>query len=142
MKKIYSKCDPENLLLVINRKADISSKRRDLSPDKEYLQVATKQLDIGTSFPPHKHNELMRITDKTQEAWVFLSGRVLAKFWDLNDQPIYETELMAGDCAVVFDGGHSFEVLEENTILYEFKTGPYYGQEKDKTFIEGEEDGT
>jgi hypothetical protein len=27
------------------------------------------------------------------------------------------------------------EVVEDNTILYEVKNGPYYGQQKDKTYF-------
>ena len=46
-----------------------------------------------------------------------------------------DTELGAGDCVVVFKAGHGFEVLEDNTILYEFKNGPYFGVEIDKTYI-------
>jgi len=135
MKKIYSNVDPELLLLVINRKKDIELQRTDLSPPEQYLQVSTKKLSKNTSFKPHKHNILERITDRTQEAWVLLSGKIKAKFWDIDDKIIYETTLEKGDCAVVFYGGHGFEVLEEGTILYEFKTGPYYGTEKDKTLI-------
>jgi hypothetical protein len=133
---VYSRIDPKVLLFVINRRDDISHDRSDLSPGEEYLQCATKQLTKGTTFAPHRHNELIRETNITQEAWVFLQGRVAARFWDTDDELIYETELGAGDAAIVFRGGHSFEVLEEDTILYEFKTGPYYGVEKDKTYIE------
>tara|TARA_R110000824_G_scaffold167926_2_gene344995 strand:+ start:3345 stop:3761 length:417 start_codon:yes stop_codon:yes gene_type:complete len=135
MQKIYSKIDPNLLLLVINRKGEIDIQRTDLSPAEQYMQVATKKLAKNTFFKPHKHNHLERTTTTTQEAWVFLDGKVNAKFWDIDDGLIYETILLAGDCAVVFHGGHSFEVLEDNTILYEFKNGPYYGTEKDKTYI-------
>ena len=72
---------------------------------------------------------------RTQEAWIVLKGNVLATFWDIDDKVILETTLKSGDCAVVFRAGHSFEVLEKDTMLYEIKTGPYYGVEKDKTFI-------
>ena len=133
---VHSAVDPSMLLLVINRREDISVNRTDLSPGDQYLQCATKQLPKGTTFAPHRHNELIRTTDVTQEAWVFLKGRVAARFWDIDDRLIYETELGEGDAAIVFRGGHSFEVLEEDTILYEFKTGPYFGVEKDKTYIE------
>ena len=133
---VYSKIDPKILLFVINRRESISDVSQDLSPGAEYLQVATKKLSAGTTFAPHRHNKLLRETDITQEAWVFLQGRVAARFWDIDDELIYETELGAGDAAVVFRGGHSFIVLEEDTILYEFKTGPYYGVEKDKTYIQ------
>ena len=123
------------LLLVINRISNIEEERSNLSPNEEYLQVSTKKLSRGASFAPHKHNPLHRISDITQEAWVFLSGKVKAKFWDIDDSFIYETVLGRGDCAVVFRAGHSFEVLEDDTLLYEIKTGPYYGIKKDKTFI-------
>ena len=136
---VHSAVDPSLLLLVINRKDDISINRTDLSPDDQYLQCATKQLTKGTTFAPHKHNEMVRTTDITQEAWVFLKGRVAARFWDVDDRLIYETELGEGDAAIVFRGGHSFEVLEDDTVLYEFKTGPYFGVEKDNTYIEEDE---
>ena len=136
MVHVYSVVDPDLMLCVINRGDDIGTRRADLSPQDQYLQCATKKLTKGTTFAPHKHNELIRTTNITQEAWVFLRGRVAAKFWDIDDRLIYETELGEGDAAIVFRGGHSFEVLEEDTILYEFKTGPYYGVEKDKTYIE------
>ena len=133
---VHSAADPGTLLLVINRGDEIGVNRADLSPDDQYLQCATKKLSKGTTFAPHRHNEIIRTTDITQEAWEFLKGRVAARFWDIDDQLIYETELGEGDAAIVFRGGHSFEVLEEGTILYEFKTGPYFGVEKDKTYIE------
>ena len=44
-------------------------------------------------------------------------------------------ELKKGDMAIVYKAGHSFNVLEDNTVLYEFKNGPYYGKLKDKTMI-------
>mgnify|MGYP001319226696 FL=1 len=133
---VHSRIDPSVLLFVINRRENISEDRQDLSPGEEHLQCATKQLTKGTTFAPHRHNELVRETNITQEAWVFLQGKVAARFWDIDDKLIYETELGAGDAAIVFRGGHSFEVLEDETILYEFKTGPYYGVEKDKSYIE------
>ena len=133
---VHSRIDPSVLLFVINRRENISEDRQDLSPGEEYLQCATKQLTKGTTFAPHRHNELVRETNITQEAWVFLQGKVAARFWDIDDKLFYETELGAGDAAIVFRGGHSFEVLEDETILYEFKTGPYYGVEKDKSYIE------
>lgn len=135
MQKIYSKVNKDILLLTLIRKDNITNDRIDLSPEEETLQVAVKSLKKGTSFKPHKHNKIHRVTDVTQESWVFLSGRVKAQFYDIDDKIILETEMSAGDCVVVFKAGHSFKVLEDNTIIYEFKNGPYYGVEADKTFI-------
>tara|TARA_R110002126_G_scaffold250011_1_gene392833 strand:- start:1111 stop:1527 length:417 start_codon:yes stop_codon:yes gene_type:complete len=137
MNRIYSKIDKNILLLSLIRSSDVTENRTDLSPADELLQASVKKLPKGMSFRPHKHNKLMRVTDTTQESWVFLSGKVLAKFYDLDDSLILETVMRAGDCVVVFKAGHSFKVLEQDTIIYEFKNGPYYGIEADKTFIEG-----
>ena len=134
---IYSKVEDGLALLVINRRCDITEERADLCSENELLQISTKMLKKGLTFKPHKHNKLERNTNTTHEAWIILSGAIKAKFWDIDDTLIYETVLRHGDCAVVFKAGHGFEVLQEGTILYEVKNGPYYGQLKDKTFIEG-----
>jgi len=137
--KIYSKVKPELLLLAVNRQKDITNNRTDLCPEDQLLQISTNLLSSGTTFRPHKHNELIRTTNTTNEAWIILRGAVRAKFWDIDNAVIYTTVLEEGDCAVVFSAGHNFEVLEDNTILYEVKNGPYYGQDKDRTFITDEE---
>ena len=136
MKRFYSKVDPDILLFTLNKSEDITYDRTDLSPEDQYLQVATKKLSKDTTFRPHRHLKLTRQIDKTQEAWVFLSGKVRASFYDIDDSLFLETELSAGDCAVAYNAGHSFIVLEDKTILYEFKNGPYLGIEKDKKFID------
>ena len=135
MKSIFSNIEKNELLLVINKKEDITNNRTDLCPSEQYLQISTKILSSGTTFRPHKHLFLKRETDITQEAWIILSGKIKAFFYDLDGTVILEEILSSGDCAVVFKAGHSFQVLEDNTILYEVKNGPYYGVEKDKTFI-------
>ena len=38
-----------------------------------------------------------------------------------------------GDCTIL--GGHNYTSLTENTLVYEFKTGPYDGQSKDKILL-------
>jgi len=132
---IYSKIDEKVLLLSINRKEEISDERIDICPENKYLQVSTKRLKKDIKFKPHKHNALERNIDNTHECWIILEGSIKASFYDLNNDLIYETILKSGDCAVVYDSGHSMEIIEDNTIIYEVKNGPYYGQQKDKTFF-------
>jgi hypothetical protein len=131
---IYSKINNE-LMLIINKKSDITEDRTDLCPNDQFLQISTKKLNKPTSFKAHKHLTLTRSTDITQEAWIVLEGKIRAFFYDIDDTLLYETDLIAGDCAVVFKAGHSFEVIYDNTILYEVKNGPYFGQQMDKVFI-------
>ena len=135
MKRIYSKINPNKLILALMRYNDISECRYDLSPDEEYLQISGMKLKRGKKVKAHKHTPIERKTDITQEAWVVFDGCIRGIFYDLDDSVLYETDIKRGDVVVLFRGGHSLEVLDENTIFYEFKTGPYLGIKADKEAI-------
>lgn len=134
MRKIYSKVDPSVLLHIVNRISDING-RTDIVPDDEFLQLATLSLSKGTTFRPHKHIKVEKVTTIAQESWVVLKGSVKCFFYDLDDTIIAEDILGVGDCSITLRGGHNYLILDDNTIVYEFKTGPYLGQQLDKTFI-------
>lgn len=136
-KQIYSKVDDTILLASVLDKEFLSEYRADMCPPEEFLQVSGRYLNAGTFVPPHKHTKIDRTTDLTQEAWVVLQGSVRAKIYDIDDIFIEEINISSGSCVVFFRGGHSLEVLEDDTIFYEFKNGPYYGSKIDKQQIAG-----
>lgn len=140
MIKIYSKIKTDKLLFVLQRKDDINHSRTDLSPDEEFLQFSTKKLNEGDFFKPHKHLYCEKKVTITQEAWIILDGSVEAVFYDLDDKQISKEILNSGDCIVIFAGGHSLRSLAKDTILYEIKNGPYFGIEKDKEYINTNEE--
>ena len=135
MKKIYSKIDGK-LLHVINRFEYITG-RNDIIPEDNFIQCATLKMEKGKTFLPHKHI----IKDRhyshqiAQESWVVIRGSVKCILYDLDNTIIATPILKPGDASFTLYGGHTYEILEENTIVYEYKTGPYEGQELDKEFI-------
>ena len=135
MEKIYSKIDGR-LLHLINRKSDIVD-RCNIAPPDQFLQLASLGLKKGTSFKPHKLIWKSPEYEKciAQESWVVITGQVKCMFYDTDDSFIGEWILERGDCSMTFEGGHTYEILEENTLVYEYKTGPYTGVENDKRFI-------
>jgi len=135
MLRIYSAVDKDVLLLSLIRKEEVREKRIDISPNKEFLQVGAKKINAGEYFKPHRHLACEKVVTTTQEAWVILNGQVQGIFYDLDETKLYETILNDGDCLVIFYGGHALKCLTDDTIMYEFKTGPYYGPEKDKVFL-------
>jgi hypothetical protein len=66
---------------------------------------------------------------------VVIKGSVKCIFYDLDDTIIAEPILYAGDASFTLGGGHNYLILEDNTIVYEYKTGPYEGQLYDKVFL-------
>jgi cupin fold WbuC family metalloprotein len=93
-------------------------------------------MDEGKTFRPHKHIWKEPSFDKmiAQESWVVIRGSVKVLFYD-TDMTLLETHVLnAGDSSFTLEGGHTYEILEDDTLVYEYKTGPYEGQEKDKVF--------
>ena len=91
----------------------------------------------GQTFKPHKH--IWKDGEKkviAQESWVVIAGSVTVTLYVLDDTIIAEEQLKAGDLSMTFNGGHNYLVTSPNTFVYEFKTGPYYGQKIDKVFLD------
>ena len=135
MKKIYSKVKPDTLLNLLHRLDEIEG-RTNVAPENEFIQLATLKMEKGTTFKPHKHI-WKDGEDKViaQESWVVIKGSVKVIMYDLDDTVIETPILYPGDCSMTFQGGHNYEILEEDTIVYEYKTGPYKGVENDKEFL-------
>jgi hypothetical protein len=136
MLKYYSKIEKEKLIFCLLRYSQITEYRTDLSPEEEFMQVSGRKIKKGTIVGAHRHLEIRRETNLTQEAWVILNGKVKATFYDLDNSKLCEKTIEKGDVVVLFRGGHSMEVLEEDTCFYEFKNGPYYGLKIDKERID------
>jgi hypothetical protein len=136
MEKIYSKVDPSKLLHIINRLDEIEG-RTEVVPEDNFIQCATLKMPNGKTFKPHKHiTKDRRYPEQiAQESWVVIKGSVKCIFYDIDDQIISTPILYPGDASFTLYGGHTYEILEEDTIVYEYKTGPYEGQSLDKTFL-------
>jgi len=112
--------------------------RDDLTDESEYLQCAAIRIPYGKSFQAHRHIRCDRTTDMTQEAWVVLKGAVAVDYYDEEDNRIGSKIIEEGGVTVTFGGGHSYESLTDDTLVYEFKSGPYFGRDADKVAIENE----
>ncbi len=137
--KIYSKVNPSVLLHVIytheksNEKTSVK-KVYNLTEDEHNLQAMVFQMPAGTKSSPHKHNPQERKTSQTHEALLLLEGSVELSIYDIDHSFVDKVVLNEGDCYVIINGGHNINALTDVTF-FEFKNGPYYGSEKDKTNI-------
>jgi hypothetical protein len=135
MIEIYSQKKSNQLLHIVN-KLEPQKGREALVGSENFLQVMTLSLNAGQSFPAHKHiwKNLEGAKTIAQESWVVISGKIKVDFFDIDDTFLCSYDLSAGDASITLFGGHSYQVLE-NSFVYEFKSGPYLGQDKDKVFI-------
>lgn len=136
IENIFSKVEPQKLLHFIHRSNE-NSGRVNLISEENFLQCSFLSMKNGTTFKPHKHlckersfNEMI-----AQESWVVIKGKVKCIFYDLDDTILCEKIIYPGDASFTLYGGHNYEILEDDTLVYEYKTGPYEGIEMDKVFI-------
>jgi cupin fold WbuC family metalloprotein len=136
MEKIYSNIDRGKLLHIIVRLNDFKE-RIEIVPENNFIQCAALKMPKDKTFPPHRHITKERTYKEqiAQESWVVISGRVKCILYDIDNTIIATPILEAGDASFTLYGGHTYEILEEDTIVYEYKTGPYEGQKLDKEFI-------
>lgn len=141
MKKIYSKIEKDKLLHIIHKADEFytigEGHRTDVVGEKEFIQLSALNMNNGHTFKPHKH--IWKPGEKeciAQESWVVIKGSVECIFYDLDDKILDKPILYPGDCSVTLGGGHNYKILEDDTLVYEYKTGPYKGIENDKVFLD------
>tara|TARA_R110000744_G_scaffold58232_1_gene121514 strand:+ start:1175 stop:1585 length:411 start_codon:yes stop_codon:yes gene_type:complete len=136
MEKIYSKVEPSKLLHIVNRLHEFQG-RKEVIPESNFLQCATLRMEKGKTFLPHKHIKKDRRHRQqiAQESWVVIKGSVKCILYDIDDTILATPILKQGDASFTLYGGHTYEILEDDTLVYEYKTGPYEGQKLDKAFI-------
>jgi len=141
MEIIYSKVEEGKILHIIKRLSEIEEQdvnRTDIVDADNFIQCSALNMPEGTTFKPHKHIHKDRRHEKqiAQESWIVIKGSVKCIFYDIDDTIIAEPILNVGDASFTLAGGHNYLILEEGTIVYEYKTGPYDGQKLDKVFLE------
>ena len=136
MIKYYSKVNPEKLLHIVVKKEDLKPGRTEVVSEEHFIQCALLNMKEGKTFKAHKHIWKNRTRDViAQESWIVIQGKVRCTFFDIDDKVLVEPILEAGDASFTLEGGHTYTILEDDTLVYEYKTGPYEGQELDKEFI-------
>jgi len=139
IEKFYSKINKEKLLHLIYRPETVtlSDQRENIVESNNFIQCSYLKMPKDKTFKPHKHIKKNRHYSEqiAQESWVVIKGSVRCILYDIDDKIIATPILKAGDASFTLEGGHTYEILEDDTVAYEYKTGPYEGQKLDKEFL-------
>ena len=106
-----------------------------ITSDHDFQQVGTWVYNKGKKIEPHTHLRCERTVEKTQEIIYVRRGRVKVDFYGEQQQFLRSLELSSDDLAIFLNGGHGFEILEDDTMVFESKNGPYLGKDEDKKII-------
>ena len=124
--------DGELVLAIIIRNADWEDGLNFISSDDDYQQVGTWGYDKGKKLAAHIHLTAPREVSCTQEVVFVKDGRIRADIYTENEELLKSVELEKGDTIILLNGGHGYEILENNTRVLEVKNGPYVGAERDR----------
>ena len=106
--------------------------------DEDTLQVGLWSYDAGKVLGLHRHTPNFRTVELTQEAVLVRKGGLIADITEDDGNPVESVELGPGDLLVVLGGAHRYRISEDNTTVFEFKTGPFVGVEADKVVMESD----
>ncbi len=123
------------ILAIVIRGEDWEEGLNFVSSDGDYLQVGTWGYKKGKKLEPHTHLIEHREVSRTQEIIFVKEGRVKADIYTEKEELLQSVELKTGDAIILLNGGHGYEVLEDNTKVLEVKNGPYVGADKDRKRI-------
>jgi cupin fold WbuC family metalloprotein len=124
--------DSGETLAIIHRATDWAPGLTFCTPDHLFLQVGCWHYPAGKTLRAHAHKTYPRVAHRTQEATLVLSGSMKVFLFNSRKEKVKEVVLSAGDFAVLANGGHGYEILEDDTRVFEVKNGPFASVEQDK----------
>ncbi len=139
--EIYARPEPdggEGLLAVIFWRAYDPVQTCFCNQSTDSLQVGTLVFQAGSRVAPHVHLEHRREVYRTQEFLMVRKGLAELTVYDSTGSKVAVRHLSDGDAVFLAGGGHSIEFLHPTT-MFEVKTGPYHGRDKDKRTLETQE---
>ena len=104
-----------------------------ITPDDLFIQVGSWWYQRGKKLASHIHNKFNRTASRTQEMTYVKKGSMRVLLYDENQKYLQDFILYDGDLAVFANGGHGYEILEDDTKIIEAKNGPFVDVNTDKT---------
>jgi cupin fold WbuC family metalloprotein len=99
-----------------------------LTPSTLEMQAGFIVYKKGTNITPHYHLPSHRIIKKTTECILVKRGRCWLDLYNDQNDLVSTHDLMQNDIVMLVNGGHGFR-MQEDTILFEIKQGPYLEQD-------------
>jgi cupin fold WbuC family metalloprotein len=121
------KIDKDFLAPILQKASNSERKRTNYNFHQfaeDTLQRMLNVLNTGTYVRPHKHEN----PDK-REAFIILKGKIVVVEFDNQGNPVENIVLIANSenygCEIAPKSWHTIICLEDNSVVYEVKDGPY-----------------
>lgn len=129
MRVIY---DGDTALAVIHKKNEWKEGLDFITENESFIQVGTWWYNKGKNLAMHSHKEYVREAKLTQEIVFVVEGSMIVNILNSKLELIESVELQQGDLAIMLEGAHGYQILDDNTKIVEAKNGPFISVDKDK----------
>ena len=100
--------------------------------DREAVQASRMCYNKHKTFRAHKHLLRPRLNNYTQECFLVHQGSIQVDIYSTDRESLGKLIAKAGDIVLLYRGYHALEVLEDNSVFFEIKNGPFTTVEEDK----------
>ena len=119
--------EDKSLVAIAFRYSDLQNGTKFYTDKNLPIQFASMQRSKGEVVKTHTHNKRKSIIENTTEILVIKSGILRIKLLGEDKKFISDVELSSNDIIILYRGYHGISFLED-TIMFEFKQGPYLEQ--------------
>ena len=105
------------------------------TPENFTFQFGYGQVSDKKKLRPHIHKKLLRELSNTAEFIFVIDGSMFINVLDESSNKIASITLKSNMCLLQHKGGHSISIAK-NTRYFEIKQGPYFGNDRDKYFLD------
>lgn len=126
----------KKLYAILHKKKNWKEGLDFLTPKEAFCQVGTWWYQKDKHLNAHTHIPNLRASDVTQECVIVIEGKIKVTLFDDTRTLFHTAILTSGDFIICLGGGHSYDILENNTKVIECKNGPFISVAKDKILIE------
>jgi|SaaInlStandDraft_4_1057021.scaffolds.fasta_scaffold108483_1 hypothetical protein len=105
------------------------------TPEHFTFQFGYGQVSDEKELRPHIHKKLSRELTNTAEFIFVIDGSMFINVLDEGANEIASVTLKSDMCLLQHKGGHKISIAK-NTRYFEIKQGPYFGNDRDKYFLD------
>lgn len=109
--------------------------RVNLTEPDQIMQVSLGKISQFNPVQKHRHLPIERSTTGTSEGWLVLKGCFEVEIFDVDYSSVGKFNLKKLDMILTFNSGHSLHATNDNSIICEFKNGPFKGSDSDKIYF-------
>ncbi len=124
--------DGGKLLAIVKRGEDWIPGLHFWTAPEAFIQAASWRYPAGKQLADHRHKIYERTVTRTQEVVFVKQGSMKIRIYTDHGRLVRTLILKCGDLAVMLEGGHGYEILEEDSQVLEVKNGPFIDVSVDK----------